>query len=131
MDERLRPAARARSFRFAFRGVAALFRSEPNAWIHLAAALGVCGLGALLDLPRESWLWLAAAIAGVFAAEALNSALESLADAVHPAPHPLVGRAKDLGAAAVLFAAAGAVAIGLLVLGPPLLAWLGARLGEG
>jgi diacylglycerol kinase (ATP) len=130
MDERLRPAARARSFRYAFRGVAALLRSEPNAWIHLAAALAVCGLGVMLELPREGWLWLVAAIAGVFAAEALNSALESLADAVHPDSHPLVGRAKDLGAAAVLFAAAGAAAIGLLVLGGPLLAWLTARLGD-
>jgi diacylglycerol kinase (ATP) len=128
MDERFSVGARARSFRYAFRGVGALLRSEPNAWIHLLAAGLVCALGAFLDLPRASWIWLAAAIAGVFAAEAFNSALEALADAVHPAPHPLVARAKDLGAAAVLFAAAGAAAIGLLVLGPPLFAWLAARL---
>ena len=128
MDERFSVRSRARSFRYAFRGVGALLRSEPNAWIHLLAAGAVCALGAFLDLPRASWIWLAAAIAGVFAAEAFNSALEALADAVHPAPHPLVARAKDLGAAAVLFAAAGAAAIGLLVLGPPLLAWLAARL---
>jgi diacylglycerol kinase len=83
----------------------------------------------VLEIPREGWLWLVAAIAGVFAAEAFNSALESLADAAHPAPHPLVGRAKDLAAAAVLIAAAGAALIGLLVLGRPLLAWLAARLG--
>jgi diacylglycerol kinase (ATP) len=129
MAERFTLAARARSFRNAFRGVALLFRSEPNAWIHLAAALAVCVLGVLLEIPREGWLWLVAAIAGVFAAEAFNSALESLADAAHPAPHPLVGRAKDLAAAAVLIAAAGAALIGLLVLGRPLLAWLAARLG--
>jgi diacylglycerol kinase (ATP) len=129
MAERFTLAARARSFRYAFRGLAALLRSEPNAWIHLLAAALACALGAFLDLPRAGWLWLAAAIAGVFAAEALNSALEALADAVHPAPHPLVARAKDLGAAAVLIASAGAAAIGLLVLGPPLLAWLAVRLG--
>jgi diacylglycerol kinase (ATP) len=131
MDERFTLAARARSFRYAFRGLAALFRGEPNAWLHALAALAVCALGALLGLPRERWAWLVAAIAAVFAAEALNAALEALADAVHPAPHPLVARAKDLGAAAVLIAAAGAAAVGLLVLGPPLLAWLAARQGGG
>jgi diacylglycerol kinase len=128
MTERWSVSARARSFVYAFRGAAALLRSEPNAWIHLAAALAVCALAVLLDVPREGWLWLVAAIAGVFAAEALNAALEALADAVHPSPHPLVARAKDLAAAAVLFAALGAAGIGLLVLGRPLLAWLAARL---
>lgn len=128
MAERFDLAARARSFRYAFRGVAALLRSEPNARIHAVAAGLACALGAFLDLPPSGWLWLAAAIAGVFAAEALNSALEALADAVHPAPHPLVARAKDLAAGAVLIAAAGAAAIGFLVLGPPLVSWLAAGL---
>ena len=64
------------------------------------------------------------AIALVLAAECLNTALESLADAVAPDPHPLVARAKDAAAGGVLLAAIGAAVIGLLVLGPPLLAWL-------
>jgi hypothetical protein len=79
MDERFTLAARVRSFRNAFRGAAHLLRSEPNAWIHAAAALAVCVLGVLLEIPREGWLWLAAAIAGVFAAEAFNSALDRAA----------------------------------------------------
>jgi diacylglycerol kinase len=48
-----------------------------------------------------------------------------LADALHPQPHPLVGRAKDVAAGAVLLAAIAAALIGLLVLGPPLLVQLG------
>jgi diacylglycerol kinase (ATP) len=125
MAGRLSLPARARSFRYAFRGLAALLRTQPNASIHVAAAAAACGLAAALGATRGDWLWLVAAIAGVLAAEALNSALEALADAAHPAPHPLVARAKDLGAAAVLIAAAGAAAIGLLVLGPLLLRALG------
>jgi diacylglycerol kinase (ATP) len=54
----------------------------------------------------------------------MNTALEVLADAVAPDPHPLVGRAKDAAAGAVLVAALGAAAIGLLVLGPRLWALL-------
>jgi diacylglycerol kinase (ATP) len=37
---------------------------------------------------------------------------------------PIAGRAKDVAASAVLIAALGSVAIGLLVLGPHCLAWL-------
>lgn len=85
------------------------------------------GLGLLLGLPRGDWCWLVVAIAMVFAAECMNTALESLANAVAPDPHPLVGRAKDAAAGAVLCAALGAAGIGALVLGPPLLAWWSAR----
>jgi diacylglycerol kinase len=120
MSEPFSIAARARSFANALRGLGVLLRSQHNARIHGLATLAVCALGTFLGVSRGDWLWLAAAIAGVWAAEALNSALESLADATHPAPHPLVGRAKDLGAAAVLIVALCAALIGLLVLGPPL-----------
>lgn len=113
-------AARIRSFGHAFRGLA-LLRSEPNAWIHLAATVAVLALGAMLGIDRAGWAWLVAAIASVWVAEAINTAFERLADALHPAEHPLVRDAKDAAAGAVLIAAAGAVVIGLLVLGPPLL----------
>ena len=124
MSDRFSIAARVRSFGYAFHGVGLLLRSQHNARIHATATLLVCALGGLLGVSRGDWLWLTAAIAAVWAAEALNSALESLADAVHPAPHPLVGRAKDLAAAAVLIVSLGAATIGLLVLGPPLWRWI-------
>ena len=80
-------------------------------------------LGLLLGLSRADWCWLVLAIALVWVAECMNTALESLADATSPDPHPRVGRAKDAAAGAVLCAAIGAALIGLLVLGRPLLAW--------
>jgi diacylglycerol kinase (ATP) len=58
----------------------------------------------------------------VWTAEALNTALELLADAASPDFHPLVAKAKDVAAGAVLLSAVGSVVIGLLILGPPLLA---------
>jgi diacylglycerol kinase (ATP) len=124
MPERFSLRGRARSFGHALRGLELLVRSQQNAWIHAGASAGVVALAFVLGISRGDWLWLMAAIAAVWAAEALNTAVESLADAAHPAPHPLVARAKDLGAAAVLIAALGAAGIGLLVLGPPLWARL-------
>lgn len=119
------PRARLKSFGHAGAGLRAVLATQPNAWIHSAATLAVCGLGLLLDLPLRDWLWLVVAIAAVWTAEAFNTALEALADATSPERHPLVARAKDAAAGAVLVAALGAALIGLAVLGPPLLAALG------
>jgi diacylglycerol kinase len=112
------------SFKHAFRGVALVLRSQQNAWIHAAAGVAVIGLGLVLELPTPSWCWLVLAMALVWTSEAFNTALERLADAAVPELHPLIRDAKDAAAGAVLLAAAGAVVIGLLVLGPPLWALL-------
>jgi diacylglycerol kinase len=118
--------ARAASFAFAFRGLGA-FAREPNARIQLAVGVAVCALAAWLRVSRAEAALLALAIGLVLAAEALNTALEALADRVAPDPHPLVARAKDVAAASVLLAALAAAATGLLVLAPPLLAKWAAR----
>ena len=112
--------ARMRSFAHAFRGLRHLVQHEPNARIHLAASVGVCGLALFLGVGPIEWALLSLAIAGVFAAEALNTALEVLADRVCEAPDPAIGRAKDLAAGGVLVASLGAAGVGLWVLGPPL-----------
>jgi diacylglycerol kinase (ATP) len=57
----------------------------------------------------------------VWTAEALNTALELLADVASPEFHPLVEKAKDVAAGAVLISAIGSVIIGLLVFGPCML----------
>jgi diacylglycerol kinase len=117
-------AGRLRSFRYAGRGLARL-AAEPNARIHALAAFLAIALGACLPLSRMEWALVALTIALVFAAEAVNTALESLADAAVPQQHPLVGTAKDLGAAAVLLAALGAVAVAACVFVPHLSRLLG------
>ncbi len=111
--------ARARSFRFAFRGLRHLF-AESNTKLHAVIALAVLALSWVLELPPAEWALLVFAIALVLAAEAFNTALEHLADAAVPNEHPLVGTAKDVAAGAVLIAALGAAAVGVLVLGPRL-----------
>jgi len=118
-------AARARSFVHAFRGVGRLLATQHNARIHLVATTAVLGLAWLLELGRSDWAALLTAVALVWIAEAFNTSIEDLCDHVEPEQQPLIGHAKDVAAAGVLIAAAIAAVIGLLVLGPPLLAWLG------
>src|SRR3569623_511326 len=113
-----------RSFRCAFAGLAYLLRTEPNARIHAAATVRVAALALMLRLGRQDCCWLVLAATLVWAAEAMNSAMERLADRVCREQNVLIGHAKDLAASSVLCAAAGAAVIGLVILGPPLWAAL-------
>jgi diacylglycerol kinase len=81
----------------------------------MACALVVA---AVVHLSPLEWALIVFAIASVLAAEAVNTAIERLADALMPERHPLVGAAKDLAAGAVLITAVGAAIVGVLVLGP-------------
>jgi len=115
-------ARRLHSFACALQGMAYLVRTQPNARLHLLAASLVCAAGFYVGLDRTAWLWVVLAIVLVWTAEAFNTALEQLADALHPAQHPGIGRAKDVAAAAVLIAALGAALIGGLVFWPYVMA---------
>jgi len=122
MNEKpFRVADRLRSFTYAWAGLRTLLRSQHNAWIHAAATLLVIAAGACFRLAAGEWLWLVLAMTLVWTAEAFNTALELLADAVTRERQPLIGQAKDVAAGAVLIAALGALIIGGLVLGPHLL----------
>ena len=111
---------RLRSFGFAFKGLGYVLRTQHNAWIHLVASGVVVGIALFLDLSRTDWCWLILAMGAVWCAEAFNTALEELANAVDSEPNPMIGRAKDAAAAAVLIAALAAATIGVIILGPPL-----------
>lgn len=111
---------RINSFRFAFRGLADLFRNQANARIHLVVAVVVALAGWWLGLSRLEWVAVVLSIALVISMEAMNTALEYLADRISPAHDPLVGKAKDAAAAAVLIAAFGAVTVGLIIFLPKL-----------
>jgi diacylglycerol kinase len=116
--------ARLRSFVFAFRGIGILIRSQHNARIHAVATLGVGAAGFAFGISGIEWCAILLAIALVWTAEALNTALEFLADEVSAARRPLIGMAKDVGAGAVLLSSLGAAAVGAIIFGPRLWHWL-------
>ena len=112
---------RIRSFRYAGRGVWLTLKSQHNAWIHAAATIIVLIAGYLLGISRQEWCLIILACAAVWTAEALNTAIEYLADATTNGFHPLIGQAKDVAAGAVLITATAAIVVGVLVFGPCLL----------
>ena len=112
------------SFAYAGRGIADLFRSQPNARIHALAAAGVIAAGCFFHLTSVEWIALCLSVTLVISFEAMNTALEHLTDLVSPEYHPLAGRAKDAAAGAVLLSAIGAVVVGLWVFLPRLIVLL-------
>lgn len=117
-------SGRLQSFRHAAYGLSLMVKSQHNAWLHVFASVCVLVAGGLFRLSDGEWCWIILAIMAVWTAEALNTALEFLADAASPEFHPLVKNAKDVAAGGVLISALGSVVIGLLVLGPHLVDFL-------
>lgn len=113
--------SRAKSFHYAFEGWWYVLRTQHNAWIHALVSIAVVGLGLWLRIGLRDWAILVLAIMAVWITEFLNTAIEAVVDMVMPEMHPLAKVAKDVAAAAVLVGAIGAVLVGLLILGPPLL----------
>ena len=111
---------RARSFRYAFGGWWYVIRTQRNAWIHAVVSLAVLGIAIWLGLNRYDWALIIIAIAMVWTAEFINTALEAIVDLASPEHHELARISKDVGASAVLIAAGSAALIGLIILGPPL-----------
>ncbi len=116
--------SRANSFRCAFSGWWYVIRTQRNAWIHALVSALVIAICLWLRLKPHDWALIIIAIAMVWTAEFINTALEAVVDLASPQDHVLARVGKDVGAAAVLIAAASAALIGLLIIGPPLWARL-------
>ena len=111
-----------RSVTFALAGLRRLPGLERNVRIELGFALLAVGLGLCLQIAMQQWLMIAVCCAGVLSAEAMNTAVEVLADTLHPRRDPGIGLAKDLAAAAVLLWVFAALVAGLFIFLPLLLA---------
>ena len=116
--------SRARSFRYAFAGWWFVIRTQRNAWIHAVVSVAVVLAGLWLGLSTIEWAVIFLAIALVWTAEFINTALEAVVDLASPQHHHLARVGKDVGAAAVLIAAISSALVGFLILGPPLWARL-------
>jgi diacylglycerol kinase (ATP) len=111
-------AARIKSVGHALHGIAYVLRSQHNAWIHAAATIVVAVAGFYFHLTSVEWCCIVIAASSVWTAEALNTALELLADAAFEELHPLIGHAKDVAAGAVLVTAIAAIIVGAIIFWP-------------
>lgn len=104
-----------RNFRFAFRGLKTVFRSEKTFRLHTLIAVLVIVYSWYQGLEKIYWVVVLMIIALVMALEVFNSAIERLVDVLAPRTHNMAKEIKDLLAAMVLLVSLFAAAIGFIV----------------
>lgn len=104
--------------RYSLAGLKAAYRHEAAFRQELAVAVPALLLAPFLAPGRWQLLVMVLAVLAVLVVELLNSAVEALADAISVEHHPLLGRAKDLGSAAVSISLVMAVLAWAIALWP-------------
>jgi undecaprenol kinase/diacylglycerol kinase (ATP) len=105
---------------FALQGWGYFFRKETNGQIQAVVALLVVAAGFIFGLSQQEWMWILLCIGLVLSLEMVNTAVETLANRLHPEKHPDIKIVKDVAAGAVLWASVISVIIGLIIFIPKL-----------
>lgn len=106
---------RLKSVSYAFKGAVKLISTEHSVMVQFSLGILMTIAGFYFDISHEEWLFQIFAIGLVLSVEGLNTAVEKVADFIHPNYHEKIGFIKDIAAGAVFFAAMTAIAIGLII----------------
>lgn len=106
------------SLKYAFSGIVAALKEEPNLKFHFAAGLLVIIISAIFKISRQDWLTIIFLIGFVVSLELTNTAIEAVVDAFTDIEHPGAKLAKDISAGAVLVAAVTSAVVGIIVFLP-------------
>jgi diacylglycerol kinase (ATP) len=112
---------RLKSVTFAFKGAVKLITTEHSVMVQFSIGLILTFAGFYFGISKTDWLFQILAIGLVMSIEGLNTAVEKIADFIHPDYHERIGFIKDIAAGAVFFAAITAIIIGLIIYLPILL----------
>jgi len=112
------------SVKAAIAGAVHTVRTQPNAWIELAALAVILVAGWWFAIRAIEWALLGLTVFIVLALEAVNTAVEATIDLVSPHYHPLAKIAKDTAAGALIFAVLGSLWVAAAIFGPRLWALL-------
>ncbi|WP_178984227.1 diacylglycerol kinase [Winogradskyella helgolandensis] len=106
---------RIKSVGFAFKGMLILIRTEASIKVQLCIALVVIIAGFYFDISNTEWIAQIAMIGLVLSIEGINTAVEAIADFIHPDYHEKIGLIKDVAAGAVFIASIAAVTIACII----------------
>ena len=108
-------SGRFKSLGFALNGAIKLATTEHSVMVQSSIAVLLVIAGFYFEISREEWMFQTLAIGLVLAIEGLNTAVEKVADFIHPEFHEKIGFIKDIAAGAVFFAAMTAITIGCFI----------------
>ncbi|MEO5787985.1 MAG: diacylglycerol kinase family protein [Gelidibacter sp.] len=111
---------RLKSIGWAYKGALILLRTEASIKIQFAIAILVTIAGFYFEISTTEWLFQVAMIGLVMSIEGVNTAIEAIADFVHPDHHASIGHIKDVAAGAVFIAAISAIIVAAVIYYPKL-----------
>ena len=106
---------RIKAVKYAAKGFWILITSEKSIIAQVIISLIMTIFGFVMQISATEWMFQFFAIGLVLVAESLNTAIEKMADFIHPEHHKKIGTIKDISAGASFFAAIFAVIIGLII----------------
>ena len=106
---------RIKSVGYAFKGAVLLLKTEASIKIQFVLALLVTGAGFFFNISTNEWIVQILAIGLVMSIEGMNTAIEEIANFIHPEHHKKIGLIKDIAAGAVFIAAVFASIVGLII----------------
>lgn len=106
---------RLKSVSYALKGAVKLITTEHSIMVQFSLGILVTIAGFYFNISKTEWLAQTMAIGMVMSIEGLNTAVEKIADFIHPNYHERIGFIKDIAAGAVFFAALTAISIGLII----------------
>lgn len=106
---------RLKSMIYAFNGAYKLVTTEHSVTTQFLIGIGVTIAGFFFNLTATEWMFQTLAIGLVMGVEGINTAIEKIADFIHPEYHERIGFIKDIAAGAVFLAALAALAVGLII----------------
>lgn len=115
---------RIRSIKFALKGMWLLITTEDSIKAQLFFGLIATLLGFYFKISLTEWMIQTLIIGLVLVAEALNTAIEKVADFIHPDYHKKIGFIKDIAAGAPAFAAIISLIIAGIIYLPKIIAIL-------
>lgn len=108
-------SGRLKSFKYAVHGAYKLVTTEHSVMVQFFLGIAMTIAGFYFDISKTDWLFQTMAIGLVLSIEGLNTAVEKIADFIHPSFHDKIGFIKDVAAGAVFFAAVAAIVVGLII----------------
>ena len=109
---------RLKSVTYAFKGAIKLISTEHSIMVQFSIGILISILGFIMNITATEWLFQTFAIGLVMSIEGLNTAVEKIADFIHPNYSQRIGFIKDIAARSVFFAAITAIVIGLIIYVP-------------
>jgi diacylglycerol kinase (ATP) len=106
---------RLKSIKYAFKGAFLLLKTEASIKIQFIVAVLIIAAGFYFNISKTEWIVQILGIGLVLSIEAINTAIEEIANFIHPEQHHKIGFIKDIAAGAVLFASISVIIIGFII----------------